>query len=229
MLGRLSTSQATAHVLNTTLSAACQKGQTACALLLIEAGAQPGIELVECSGMPILCSTCFAGQLDCAMLLLDHSADINAGGATGGPLVCASQTAGQTGNTQLVRALLARGARVNSARVDGITGIVIACAAGSLECVKLLSSYGARRIMPRIAEGVSDGEWDAVECAEEHGHPAVAKWLRATADWTPLHHIEQLDDQRVEELTRSGGCVHAPVALASDVYVTPFTRARHRR
>jgi ankyrin repeat protein len=228
MLGRLSTSQATAHVLNTTLLAACQKGQTACALLLIEAGAQPGIELVECSGMPILCSTCFFGQLDCAMLLLDHSADINAGGATGGPIVCASQHAGQlarASNTQLVRALLARGARVNSARVDGITGIVIACAAGSLECVKLLSSYGARRSMPRIAEGVSDGEWDAVECAEEHGHPAVAKWLRATANWTPLHHIEQLDEQRVEELTRSGGCVHAPVALAGDVYVTPFTRA----
>ena len=226
MLGRLSTSQATAHVLNTTLLSACQKGQTACALLLLEAGAQPSIEIADSSGMTFLCSTCLHGHVDCAMLLLDHGADVNAGGATGGPLACASQHAGQTGNTQLVRALLARGARLNSARADGISGLLIACATGSLECVQLLSSHGARRLMPRIAEGLSDGEWEAVECAEEHGHPDIATWLRQTADWSPLHHIEQLDDQRVEALTRSGGCVHAPVALAkSDVYVTPFTRA----
>ena len=224
LLRRCPASEALAHQRNLGLLCACEQGKLQCARLLLTAGANAGARIPEQMDMPILVLACQNGQLECATLLLKYDADLDAAGVSGTPLVVACQQ----GHVELARMLLAEGAVVDSSRADGVSGLIAACATGHLECVQLCSAYEALRILPRIAEGESDGYWDAVDTAEHHGHPHIATWLQPTAGWSPLHHLEQMDGMRAEALLRSGACVHVPANdgdCDQGAYVTPFTRA----
>jgi hypothetical protein len=78
--------------------------------------------------------------------------------------------------------------------------------------VKLLSSRGAsRKAHPQF--GTPE------EIAERHGHAELAAWLRETADWTPLHHLEQLTLERARALLRGDADVRAGAP-------SPLERAR---
>ena len=86
---------------------------------------------------------------------------------------------------------------------------------GELAEVQLLSSEGARRITHR-------GE-SAEQLATQLGHHEVAAWLRATHNWTELHHVEFLPPERTREMLRGGGDIHAEVKPFG---VTPLSIAQ---
>ena len=221
------------------LLVACQQKQPACARLLLAAGAPPDANLEGVGVNSILCSACGLGSLECATLLLDHGANIEVNGPAGSPLIGACQQ----GHADVTRMLLSRGANVNATRWDGLSAMLLACAASGdprlppradgeprqhMECVKLCSAYGASRLMPRIGatpeQGGSRAMWEAYEVTDDS---KILKFLTTSEVWMPLHHIEQLDRARADELLRNGEGVHVPATTANEpgAYVTPFMRA----
>ena len=86
---------------------------------------------------------------------------------------------------------------------------------GELGGVQLLSSEGASRITWR-------GE-SAEQLATRLGHHEVAAWLRATHNWTELHHVEFLPHKRTREMLRAGTDIHAEVKPFG---VTPLSIAQ---
>lgn len=89
--------------------------------------------------------SCTKGYFEMTMTLLDHGAWVNAAPDNGmSPLMMAVET----GNTNLVCLLLARGAKVNAA-VPGscMTAIHISCRRGDLETTQVLIQNGAKRVV----------------------------------------------------------------------------------
>lgn len=89
--------------------------------------------------------SCTKGYFEMTMTLLDQGAWVNAAPDNGmSPLMMAVET----GNTNLVCLLLARGAKVNAA-VPGscMTAIHISCRRGDLETTQVLIQHGAKRVV----------------------------------------------------------------------------------
>ena len=84
----------------------------------------------------------------------------------------------RAGRAAEVKYLLQHRADVNAREVDdGATPLCVACEAGQLEVVQILSSYGARRAHVRESAGGLFAE----EAADQHD--AVRSWLQSSRSW----------------------------------------------
>ena len=90
---------------------------------------------------------------------------------------------------------------------------------GEFGIVRLLSSYGASRIISFAANQFET----LANIATRLGHHELAAWLRATRNWTPLHHLEFLTRERTRALLRDGADIHAEVKPFG---VTPLSIAQ---
>ena len=89
---------------------------------------------------------------------------------------------------------------------------------GVLGSVQLLSSYSASRTISFLTYSES-----AEQVATRLGHHDIAAWLHATRNWTRLHHVEFLSEERTRALLRDGGDIHAEVKPFG---VTPLSIAQ---
>ncbi|XP_006806580.1 ankyrin repeat and SOCS box protein 13a.1 isoform X3 [Neolamprologus brichardi] len=119
----------------TPLHEACIQAHPSCARLLLEAGAQVDVRTIH--GSTPLCNACAAGSLDCVELLLDYGAKVNPSltALTASPLHEAC--------IQVVRLLIASGAKLEAFDVHFGPPLHIACAKEHLNCVKELLTAGA--------------------------------------------------------------------------------------
>nr|XP_004575311.1 ankyrin repeat and SOCS box protein 13 isoform X3 [Maylandia zebra] len=119
----------------TPLHEACIQAHPNCARLLLEAGAQVDVRTIH--GSTPLCNACAAGSLECAKLLLDYGAKVNPSltALTASPLHEAC--------IQVVRLLIASGAKLEAFDVHFGPPLHIACAKEHLNCVKELLTAGA--------------------------------------------------------------------------------------
>ncbi|XP_063357079.1 ankyrin repeat and SOCS box protein 13a.1 isoform X2 [Pelmatolapia mariae] len=119
----------------TPLHEACIQAHPHCARLLLEAGAQVDVRTIH--GSTPLCNACAAGSLECAKLLLDYGAKVNPSltALTASPLHEAC--------IQVVRLLIASGAKLEAFDVHFGPPLHIACAKEHLNCVKELLTAGA--------------------------------------------------------------------------------------
>ena len=77
--------------------------------------------------------------------------------------------------------------------------MLVACQEGHLETVMHLSAHGASRFP-------SKASINAEELAMQYAHDDVVSWLRKSADYTPLHHIQVLTPERTLFILRNGTC-----------------------
>ena len=77
---------------------------------------------------------------------------------------------------------------MNQANDRSATPMHVACFQGHTECVKVLSSYGASRVLPT--------SHTAEQVARARGHGATLVWLVSSRGWTPLHHVDVLSARR---------------------------------
>ena len=164
-------------------------------------------------------------------------------------------TACRYGHPAAVSALLAHGATVNQA-FSGRTALIEAIdhsgtmvqdgvwGTGHLECVKLLSSYGAHRNFgPEFGAHAGFGphantaekraeiqmamlQIIPVTCRSQSSElvAALVAWLVESRHWcTPLHHVTLLDAARARSLLRDGADLHAAAAPDGP---TPLSLAR---
>ncbi|MGH8174000.1 MAG: ankyrin repeat domain-containing protein, partial [Rhodanobacteraceae bacterium] len=80
----------------------------------------------------------------------------------------------QTGQLEVVRALIAHKADVNSRGYEGATPLLEAAKLDNLDLIKLLVVSGA----DTDAEMSGSITGNAVKVAEVTGHPDIAEWLR---------------------------------------------------
>ena len=80
--------------------------------------------------------------------------------------------------------------------------MLTACHGGHLQCVQVLSSYGASRSF--------QGGESAEDVAAEGSHDELVAWLFASRDWaTPLHHLRVITATRARDLLRTGANCYA--------------------
>ncbi|XP_047431941.1 ankyrin repeat and SOCS box protein 13a.1 isoform X1 [Mugil cephalus] len=147
----------------TPLHEACIQAHPNCARLLLEAGAQVDVRTIH--GSTPLCNACASGSLECAKLLLNYGAQVNPSltaltatplheaciqGKTATAMKRASciDTVRQmltflAGNVDVVRLMIANGARLEAFDVHFGPPLHIACAKGRIDCVKELLCAGA--------------------------------------------------------------------------------------
>ena len=99
------------------------------------------------------------------------------------------------GDSEDVAALLdANPDLVNQAREPD--PIYMALHFGEFGIVRVLSSYGASRLISFAANQYET----LANIATRLGHHEVADWLRATRNWSPLHHLEFHTSGRTRKL-----------------------------
>ena len=193
----------------TPLMASAFLGDSEMIKLLLQANADPN--LVTFDGRTALFGSCTHGHKECVSLLLEagaHHERAEREGAT--PLIMACSR----GYATCAEQLLAVGADPEAGMLAGLTPMGMACSQGHVACVQMLSSFGARR--HRIfADGQCPGSNNAealinaeAVCMAKH-HAKLARWLRASRDWSALHHIEVLSGERARALLRGGADLHA--------------------
>jgi ankyrin repeat protein len=189
---------------------ACQQGHTDIVKKLIDANAEVNCTLDD--GATPLYVASQTGHIEIVTKLIAAKADVNTpmnDGCT--PLYIACQE----GYTETAARLLAANAEVDQACEDGATPLAIACHRGRLDCVQLLSSYGARRFFSLPAPHQT-----AERIATSEGHQQLVGWLVRSRHWTALHHLDVLTPERALALLRAGADIHAaaegwtPLSLA---------------
>ena len=127
-----------------------------------------------------------------------------------------------------VRLLCEAGAIVNAKNKDGATAMLVSCQEGHLQSAMLLSSYGASRetgswrgLIP------TSGTWAEDLAKRSNKNPALVRWLKASAAFGPLHHVEVLTRQRTLALLREDGCspLAGPVTPAELALAHPQSAA----
>lgn len=193
----------------TALHVCCSRGDARAAKILIDAGAELGPP-DSLGRSPLFCSA-LMNRPDCTALMLEARADIEQPmtrhnpGAT--PLYAAAL--GQTcvdSSVRCISLLCEAGANVNAHTADGATPMMVACECGLLETSMLLSSFGASRQPACFQEGqlpAHHASW-AEDMAARSGCEELSAWLRSSADFSPLHHVEVLSTQRTLALLRTG-------------------------
>ena len=198
----------------TALLAACAGNHVVVASMLLaaDAGANPDQDF---RGLTPLYFACEGGHVRVASALLAAGAEVNQPDSDGEtPLYIACMN----GHINTIPTLLANGAAVDQGS-DGVdTPLFAACHHGHAACARLLSSYGANRVVPFVtAEAV----------ATRRGHTDLAAWLRASRHWsTPLHHLAVIGADRARTLLRAGADIHAAAVPGGP---TPLSLARAMR
>jgi len=161
-----------------------------------------------------LAAASMRGHAAVVTLLLTADADVDWARASDGvtPLIFACTG----GHTEIVAKLLAANASVDRADDEGWTPMNLAVDQGHLDCVELLSSYGASRTWPHAHPNDT-----AEHLAEHQGHGDIFAWLSRSRSWsTALHHLELLTPESARTLLRAGADAYAGEDL------TPAERAR---
>ena len=200
----------------TPLYQACAKGYVATATVLLDARADPN-RSDDHGGVPLHAAV--HGQYEAVVdLLIARGANVNHARHNGStPLILAAFH----GNRAICAKLLAAGARVNHASRDGATPLHGASGLGHLECVQLLSSYGANRTTGFLRKLTAE------QMAIANQHESVVYWLLLSRDFsTPLHHLDSLDRDRARALLRDGADIRAAV---DENKPTPLSIAKYLR
>jgi ankyrin repeat protein len=186
----------------TALHVCSSRGYTDTVRELIDAGAN--IEAADAIGRsPLLVSSLF-DHPECTELLLNARADCEHCMSKHNPGATPLYAAALSGSSRCTRLLCEAGARVNARTRDGATPIMVGCQHGNLRAVMVLSSYGAARQSAGFKGCLpTTGTW-AEDLAVRSGNKDLVKWLRASADYSPLHHVEVLAPDRALLLLRSG-------------------------
>jgi uncharacterized protein len=122
-------------------------------------------------GFPVVALAAVFGHLDVVRCLADCGANINAS-ATNGTGYNALTGAVASGQTEIVKWLLQKGANPNHRYGAGYSPLLTAAANGHLEIAKLLLAHGADHYAI-----TNDGK-SALSLATERNHPTVADYLR---------------------------------------------------
>jgi len=218
------------HVgLATPLHKACcaAEAATGCAAavrLLMEARANLNIQNVN--GHTPLDVACLWGPRAraCASLLCSAGPEANRGSNRGSK---ALKIACQIGELRTLRLCLEAGFDVDFPSDQ--PPMLVACQRGRVDHAKLLSSYSAARV---FASGLSAEAACHISpvpqstlTPSQRNKSQLREWLERTRDWTPLHHLEQLNAVRARQLIDGGASVHArPNGLPS-----PLQRVEEER
>lgn len=190
---------------HTALFAACNNGLTECARLLLESGAAVDQATTHSGTTPLFAASRY-GHVGCVRLLLGAGAAVETGrtGGTSTPL----DAAVKHNHVECARLLLEAGATVDTAKANGRTSMFTAVRWCYIDCVKLLSSYGACRVVQR---GPSISM--TAEAVSTHFHPqgTLTEWLVLSRHWAPLHHLETLTLERARAFA-ARRCRRAPQA-----------------
>jgi ankyrin repeat protein len=188
------------------------EGHATCVALLLAAKAV--VDQANDRGETALLRACLFNHTESARMLIGAGANVNHSatlGLTALMLTCAES------HFECTRLLLEASATVDQANESGITALFAACSHGCVDCAQLLSSYGANRSwllqgLPLTAELVTI----------DQRHEDLVNWLRISARWTPLHHIEVLTHDRTRSLLRAGADLHATLDSSTP---SPLERA----
>ena len=205
----------TAEDSHTALFAACNNGLTECARLLLERGAAVDQATINSGTTPLFAASRY-GHVECVRLLLGAGAAVETGrtGGTSTPLDAAIKH----DHMECARLLLEAGATVDTGKANGRTSLFTAVRWCYIDCVKLLSSYGACRLVQR---GPSVNM--TAEAVSRHFHgDTLTEWLVLSRHWSPLHHLEVLTLERARALLQ--GDADLRLKPAADV-PTPLERA----
>ena len=189
----------------TALHRAAEGGDLAAVKALLPALAPGQIDATRKSGATALLIAAADGHLEILRLLLDHGASPKVSlpkGAT--PLYMAAQN----GRTEVVNELLARSpAQLNTAETGGVTPLMIACAKGHLETVKLLLDQPEIDVhATRHADGAT-----ALFMAAAHGKLKVVQALVSRPDKFELAGMTR--DPKVKGGDRWGAL---PISIAAE-------------
>jgi ankyrin repeat protein len=167
----------------------------------------------------------FASELhhgEIVSMLIGAGADVDQARTDDGetPLIHASAV----GHSTAIVALCEAGAAMNQASFNSATALWYACTEGFLDCVQLLSSYGACRTFPPDPNADDPDEEETAESvATDDDHEALLAWLVSSREWsTPLHHLNVISAARARALLRGGADLHAKQQPTSP---TPLTLA----
>lgn len=194
------------HLGKSPLIHAAERGHLVCAQLLIQAGADVNLRLLdhEC-GTPLIHAV-HHGDLEVVALLVEAGADLNAGGLGSTPLLMAIDD----GWLQGISFLVINGADVNwSEGFSGKTPLLFAVERGTLQCVELLlqlhadvdktDQHGmtADRAREVFRSGIGGQNFTPLHAACENEisiefaralvHAGADLNARAKCDMTPLH------------------------------------------
>jgi ankyrin repeat protein len=200
----------------TPLYFACQNGHAEIATELLFANAD--VDQADVRGVTPLYKACQYGHTEVVTVLLAANADVNQAD-NGGLRTIPLWIACWKGHIEAAAKLLAANANVDQEANFGHqrhTMMGIACAEGHLASVQLLSSYGASRTFPFPAPRDT-----AEHVATDLGKKDIALWLRASRNWTRLHHLDFLTAEHTRALLRGGASANATVDGR-----TPLDRAK---
>jgi ankyrin repeat protein len=122
-------------------------------------------------GFTALQFACFFGQLEAAKVLAQAGSDLNAV-AHNGMKVAVINTAAASGNAEIVKTVLAAGARPDHQQQAGYTALHEAALHDNVTMVKALLEAGADRAIR------SDAGKTAADIAREKGNAAVLELLK---------------------------------------------------
>ena len=174
--------------------------------VLIAASGQ--VDPLDIYGRSPLLMSCIAEQPASVALLLKSKADPDLRMTSLNPGATPLYAASFTGCLLCVKMLCEAGATVDAKTEDSKTPMLACCQEGHLELAMLLSSYGAERGCPAKMSNLNGSL--AEYYARANRHRELLKWLKASAHYSPLHHVEVLSRKRAVALLRSGDC--SPIA-----------------
>lgn len=158
-------------------------------------------------------------SFDCCRLLLDLGVDIDAFSKDTGPRDSALHNAARFGYARILDLLLARGARVNILNHHDETPLILACRAGSVDCVRLLLAHGAD-----AEQRTKAGEY-ALKVAAYGTSCEVIAAIMAVATF-PSYDEDTTDADRSQ--SRSGASKSAKSAAASSSSSKPYSTKRYK-
>jgi len=179
------------------LMLACQNGHVDCLHLMIAARCKVN-DVSSDDGRTALMQACKHGHSACVRDMLESHANVNIQCIGGFNAMMFAADNGHTGCLKLL--LQSDCAQISALELFGNSALTLACQADELECVQLLSSYGAKRDIEFLSQLRNDSRCLA--------------WLKESHQWiTPLHHCllpESLfSPSRARELLRDGADIYA--------------------
>ena len=193
----------------------CRNGHVDCLHRMIAAQCKIN-DVSSDDGRTALMQACKHGHSACVRVMLDSHANVNQSTPRGFNAIMFAAENGHTGCLKLL--LQSDCAQISALELFGNSALTLACQADELECVQLLSSYGAKRDIEILSQLRKDSRCLA--------------WLKESHQWiTPLHHCllpESLFSPcRARALLRDGADMHVRARFGSDA-PSPLDLARNQ-